>query len=257
MRGPEPLPEFMAAASSAGANDGFSVGRDGVGLLACSDGTTTLIGRATEGHRLFMLLGCGRHTRYCTPHCINSVEDLTCTYCTPDEELRRMGRARPSSYERTFWDEMEGRGLGWRLCPEVVQPWWRGPIDFVERSSGICFQIDGEHHFLKNMYGTPKAVFVGRDAANCVAALTSGCTVVRLHYIDVLSGAGPSRAAEILRGAEAGPRRPCVMLSPAFNLSAEPPTKLIPQQARLFDVILKTKNINMYSNHQKWSFIEM
>lgn len=168
-----------------------------------------------------------------------------------------MGRDRPSSYERFFFETMEASRLAWRLWPQVHVPWWRGRVDFVDRSSGVCFQVDGEQHFLGRMYGTPRKEFVARDAANCAAALRSGSTLVRLHYLDVSSGAGPSRVAAIMRSAEAWPRRPCVMLSPAFNLPGPTPSSNIPKQMRLLCDILEKCPARTYSDREHWIFIEL
>jgi len=156
-----------------------------------------------------------------------------------------------------FFETMAARRLAWRLWPHVQLPWWRGRIDFVDRSTGIRFQVDGEHHFLGRMYGTPRAEFVARDAANCAAALGSGSTLMRLHHMDVLSGAGPARAAAILCGAEAGPRRPCVMLSPAFNLAGPTTPSKIPKQMRLVRAILSACPARAYSDRQRWICIEL
>lgn len=257
MRSTEPLPEFLAAAVSGGGNAGFSIGLDGVGRLECSDGTTVLIGRATEGRRLSMLLGCGVHTRCCTPHCVRSVDDLICSFCTTDDDLTLLGRARPSTYERIFLSAMDSSRLGWRLWPQVQLPWWHGCIDFVDRLSGVCFQVDGEQHFLGTMYGTPRAEFVLRDAASCAAALGSGSVLVRLHYRDVLSGTGPARAAAVMRGAEAWPCRPCVLLSPSFNLVDPTSIKTIPKQLRLLNEIWARCPACMYSDPQRWIFIQL
>ncbi|KAI8462845.1 MAG: hypothetical protein J3K34DRAFT_166902 [Monoraphidium minutum] len=218
MRSAEAWPEFLAAAVSDGGNAGFSIGSDGVGRLQSSDGGTKVIGRAAEGLRLAMLLGCGRHTRCCTPHSVKCVDDLICRFCTPDENLISMRRETPSSYERVFFEYMEAGGLAGRLWPQMRLDWWHGCIDFVDRSTGICFQVDGEQHFLGKMYNTPRDQHVARDAASCLAALSNGSVLVRLHYKDVTSGTGLAAAAHLMRSATARPSGPCVLLSPAFDL---------------------------------------
>lgn len=252
MRSAEALPEFLADAISSGGNPGFNVGPDGVGRLECSGGAPTAIGRATEGVRLSMLLCCGRHLRYCTPHCVKDWNGLVCRFCTSDYELAAMKLTRPSSCERAFAAAMDARGLGAGLWAQVQLDWWHGCIDFVDRSTGICIQVDGEHHFLGRMYGTPRAEFVERDARNCMEALGNGRVLMRLHYRDVDSGVAVKRVARILRGEEAPPCASCVMLSPSFNLAGPTPPAKIPKQMRLLGAVLGMRRVCIYSDQAHW-----
>lgn len=219
VRGPRPLQEWKLNALVRAENAGVAVRGDGVATYT-SDGQTMLIGTATEGVQLDWELDCGVHARRCTSHGIKCEEDLLCRYCTDPADMIG-GRRGPSTHERGFFAAMAALQLDARLRPELQPAWWHGCVDFMDAPTGLLIQVDGEGHFQKRFCNLPRGQVLSRDVAMCVEVWRAGCVLVRVHYRDIPSGAGPNLAARLMREPRAGP---LIVLSAHYNLSNPAPT---------------------------------
>lgn len=228
MREPRPLQAWKLRALLRAENEGLAVREDGVVTLAV-DGHTRLIGTATEGVHLDWVLACAFHMRRCTPNCIRSEHDLVCRYCTDRAELIE-GKRAPSVHERGFFAEMAALQLDARLRPELQPAWWPGCVDFMDAATGLLIQVDGEGHFQKTFCNLPRRQVLCRDLHMCVKAWHAGRVLLRVHHLDVHTGAGPRLAARLMREPRAGP---LIVLSAHYNLSNPTHTRGVGHQLKL------------------------
>lgn len=209
-----------------------------------------------------MVLDCDVHRRCCTIHAVGKPEDLMCPYCSSNEQLAAAGKRRPSSYEREFHSGLTDLGLGARLRAEEVVRGWGGRIDFVDRVSGALFQVDGEGHMLKRLYGVPVSGQLGKDVEMCMQAMKEGRVLVRVHYRDVQNGSGVRLAAETMQQAANGLAGPVLVLSSCFNLSDPTNIKTVQRQLSLLYALtdaLRAERLrfSMYSDAYKQIWIKL
>lgn len=255
MRLPSPLPKYIAAALAGGENQGLRVDADGRAWEVAVDGGRTPIGRAAEGRHFFFLLACNLHTRMCTLNAIRAERDLQCRFCLEDSDLAAWGIDTPSRYERLFFAAMQSSSLGVGLQPQVRLPFWHGMLDFVDRHTGVCIQVDGEQHFLRGMHCTPRSEYVTRDARNASAAMAAGRALVRVHYMDVHNESGVVLTSRILQAAAAAPMAPCVVLSPSFNLPTATTSTQAPTQIQLVRALAAFGHYTVRTDQMRYIWI--
>lgn len=256
----KPLDPRIASAIERAGNPGFRVTAEGFGQLE-RDGQVIRVGVDKEEIQLEMVLDCDVHRRCCTVHAVGEPEDFMCPYCNSDEQLVAAGKRRPSSYEREFHSGLTDLGLGERLRAEEVVGGWSGRVDFVDRVSGAGFQVDGEGHMQKRLFGVPVSGQLEKDVEMCMQAMKEGRVLVRVHYRDVQNGSGVHLAAEIMRQAAIGLAGPVLVLSSCFNLSDPTNSNTVPRQLGLLYALIKAlraKRIpfSMYSDACKQIWIK-
>ncbi len=164
------------------------------------------------------LTGCTpgkQHVRECVPHSIRGPACLKCPWCNynedewvaygkqkiPESELRLMGQL-----VRTGWD-MDAR---W----QAKLQFWAAPVDFVLRTHrSVVLQADGSCHF-DGLYQENATTKLASDLRFCVAAMTTGLSVVRVHVTEVNNKSYPTY---LHAGIQAAIDDCCIVLSPSYS----------------------------------------
>lgn len=213
------LDNYKVESLLAAGNEGLTQRADGVLVLLQhgAGGDVERIVSSKEQVQLDWSLNCRVHLRHCTPHSICAPSDLICIYCASDEELEGLGKKCPSSHERGFWECMQTWQMVGRLRIEVKLGFWGGLIDYVDGTTGVLIQVDGEHHFAGRMHGESCMQRLDNDARMCIAAWRAGRVLVRVHHLDVKNESGMRLAMRAMRAVTAGRKGPVLVFSKHFD----------------------------------------
>ena len=187
--------------------------------LAVSATTKITITNSMTGHQFYFALeGCSpgrQHYRCCTPHALKAPADLLCPFCKGGtyEWMLHKKCSIPTS-ELAIMHMLARMQLDTLFSWQVMVDFWAACVDLKCISHPIVIQADGSCHF-KRMYDSTTGKQLHDDLRFCAAAYKSGCSVVRVHELQI----GDQHSTAFLSAAlSVASSTQCIVLSPGYTM---------------------------------------
>lgn len=155
-----------------------------------------------------------QHYRHCTPHTLRHAIKLRCSFCAYNsvEWVAEGARVIAESEQWVMW-QLGQLGLDQHFCWQAQPRWWQGSVDFMMLSQKVIIQADGSSH-TKDMRGEEPGKQLDDDMRFCVAAVSKGVSVVRVHEQQLSGTQRPVYLAAAVQHAAADT---CIVLSSGYN----------------------------------------
>lgn len=167
---------------------------------------------------VWALAGClpgKQHMRECVPHTIICPVCLRCPWCDYDEdEWVALGKQKIPASELKLMAQLSRTGWDKHARWQAKLQFWAAPVDFLLRCErAVVLQADGNCHFA-GLYEETATCKLAADLRFCVAAVTAGVSVVRVHATEVDTRRYP---AYLPVAVEAAAAHRCIVLSPGYT----------------------------------------
>lgn len=157
--------------------------------LCFPDGKVQELTDSLGGHHLLWgLMGCRggkQHFAVRVSKSVTKFSHLWCPACMYDKHLWDEARKRsPSGCEFECMSMFEQLGVSSEFSYQVKPDFWGKAFDFYNMRGLYWLQVDGRCHWY-GMMGQSRETLLARGMQQCVAAVTAGAVLVRVHGDDV------------------------------------------------------------------------